>query len=191
MYSSHPFLWYIINISFKHHTTTYRGTCFVYIFTLTYIIWDNTTISGFSFYYLSIKKKIKKDPSPTLSFVFLRLHWKKMYFVWPWNILKWTCILIFIFREIQFVKKSWWLKNWDLTVIFKKFLFVYLWEYIAMNLLFLNKVDDQKQYMHLFSIQSGLRNWFIVLYNKKSIKIYFSSPHHVFLLGAHNYILRI
>ena len=95
-----------------------------------------------------------------------------MYFVWPWNILKWTCILIFIFREIQwsfiqFVKKSWWLKNWDLTVIFKKFLFVYLWEYIAMNLLFLNKVDDQKRYMHLFSIQSGLRNWFIVLYNKK------------------------
>ena len=74
-------------------------------------------------------------------------------------------------------KKSWWLKNWDLTVIFKKFLFVYLWEYIPMNLLFLNKVDDQMWYMHLFSIQSGLRNWFIVLHNKKVSK--FISLHHI------------
>ena len=168
----------------------------LYIFLLLHILSEITRpFLAFHFTIWALKKT-KKRPISDVIFRLLTTPLKKMYFVWPWNILKWTCILIFIFREIQwsfiqFVKKSWWLKNWDLTVIFKKFLFVYLWEYIAMNLLFLNKVDDQKRYMHLFSIQSGLRNWFIVLYNKKSIKIYFSSPHHVFLLEAHNYILRI
>ena len=76
---SHPLLWYIINIWFKHHTTTYRGTCFVLIYFYSYISILSEITRPFLAFHFTIwaLKKTKKDPSPTLSFVFLRLHWKK------------------------------------------------------------------------------------------------------------------
>ena len=83
----------------------------LYIFLLLHILSEITRpFLAFHFTIWALKKT-KKRPISDVIFRLLTTPLKKMYFVWPWNILKWTCILIFIFREIQwsfiqFVKKK-------------------------------------------------------------------------------------